>query len=471
MSDPGSPQAVLVTVVGPTRRADVSLPATAAVAEMLPAIVDMVAAGPGASGSAWGLAPLGRQALAPEATLEDSGVADGAVLYLRPLSPDRPEAFIAVSSSFLDEEDDGDVEEVDAHGPRHGWTAVARSRSLVVAAAISGAGVVAILAATTTRPDSQKAGICIGGALALLFTLTLLRLAGAAPEARDALSACAVVLGSGAAWWLTATPAGASTLLDRLTLLGVAVAVGGLIMAVAAPSALAASLALIGGFGAVAARLADILGPPVARTAAPVAIAALVAMRAAPAVAATLSRPLRLAGIVTSAPPDDPSGELTAAQHLLTWLVRGLAVVLALSLVIVDASLDEPFAVVAGVCGSLALLLQSLRFRFLADGLPLFAAALAGIGALEGALVFRWVHEEAHPIRAAALAGGMAVILCVGGAAIGAGASWRREDVSRRSRPVAGGNPQAPAPYPAPPAMGPAPASAGGGGPLGPPRA
>lgn len=428
MTDHPTPQAVLVTVVGPTRRADVGLPATAFIAELIPAVVDMVAAGPGAVGAAWGLAPLGRQALPPDATLEGSGILDGAILYLRPLAPERPEPFIAVSSSFLEEEEGvDDEEELHQLGPRRGWTAVARARTLAMAAATSGGGVVLVLAAAAGTPDSRKAGITLGGALVLLFTAVLVRLTGGALEARDAISLAAVALGAGAAWWLDAAPIGGTAeLLDRLAVVGAGVVVAGLVMAVAAPSPAAASLALIGGFGAVGAKLGEWLGSPAAKAAAPIAIAALVAVRAAPIVAAVASRPLRLATIVNSAPADDPSGEITAAQLLLTWLVRGLAVVLAVSLIVVDASLDEPFAVAAGVCGSAALLLQSLRFRFLADGLPLFAAGLAGLLALEGAVIARWAHQEGHPIRAAALAGALAVVLLACAAAIGAGGAWRR---------------------------------------------
>ncbi|HET9051149.1 MAG TPA: EsaB/YukD family protein, partial [Candidatus Dormibacteraeota bacterium] len=415
---PGDAAAVLVTIVGPRRRADVVLPADSPIAELLGPCAEMVAAGPGAPGTAWGLAPLGRQALAPDTTLDAAGIADGAVLYLRPLAPERPEPFVAVSSSFLDDEGaEGDAGPGAGAAGRRPWDGAARALTLSAAAAIYAAGIVPILGAGD-RSDAEAAAAALTGAFVLLAAVMLLRFAGAMPEARDPIAIAAGALAAGGGWW-TAAPSGSASWGDRLdqaAAAGLALVIAGIVLAVAAPSAAGAGVAVVGGFAAVAAKLGEALGSPAAKTFALVAVGAIGALAVAPSVAAALGRPLRLAATVAEPPPDDPTGEVAAAQGLLTWLVGSLALVLAVSLAVLGASLDEPLAVVVGVCASLALLVQSLRFRFLADGLVLFAAGLVGIGGLEGALAARLARGDDHPVLAVVLAAAVAVVLAVGAA-------------------------------------------------------
>ena len=416
-------EAVLVTIVGPRRRADVVLPASSPIAELVGPCAEMVAAGAGEPGTAWGLAPLGRQALAPDATLEAAGIGDGAVLYLRPVAPERPEPFVAVSSSFLDEDagDEADRED-EAFPRRHPWGPSARSLALATAASVSAAGIVPLLGAGDP-PAGEAEAVAAVGALVLLASILVLRFAGLMPAARDPLAVAAGALAAGAGWW-TGAASGSPSWGDRLDQTAgacLALAVAGAVLAVAAPSAAAAGLVVVGAFGTVAAKLGEALGPPPAKTAAIVAVAAIAGVFAAPAAAAGLARPLRLATTVTAPASDDPGGEVAAAQGLLTWLVGALAIVLGVSLAVLGASLDEPVAVVVGACASAAVLVQSLRFRFLADGLLLFAAGLVGLAGLEGAIVGRLAAGNGDAVAAAAVAVAVAVTLAVaaGGLVVG----------------------------------------------------
>jgi MinD-like ATPase involved in chromosome partitioning or flagellar assembly len=80
---------MLVTVVGPGGRRDLSLPADAPVRELLGPLVDLAGnAGADAQPEKWTLSPAAGQPLPPESSLAENGVLDGTVLYLAPMLPD-----------------------------------------------------------------------------------------------------------------------------------------------------------------------------------------------------------------------------------------------------------------------------------------------------------------------------------------------------------------------------------------------
>lgn len=81
---------MLVTIVGPAGRRDLSLPADAPIRELLPPLIDLAGDRHEQSAPAgWTLSPAAGEVLAPEATLTEGGVLDGAVLYLAPARPDH----------------------------------------------------------------------------------------------------------------------------------------------------------------------------------------------------------------------------------------------------------------------------------------------------------------------------------------------------------------------------------------------
>lgn len=81
---------LLVTVVGPERRRDLSLPADAPLVELLPTLVRLVADGADGEIDDWVLSPPAEAPLPIDATLADSGVLEGAVLHLRRVEEERP---------------------------------------------------------------------------------------------------------------------------------------------------------------------------------------------------------------------------------------------------------------------------------------------------------------------------------------------------------------------------------------------
>jgi MinD-like ATPase involved in chromosome partitioning or flagellar assembly len=85
---------LLVTVVGPAQRQDLSLPADSPVYELLPTLVELVGDGAGgAEPDAWVLSTsaTAEDPLRPDASLSASGVLDGSVLYLsRTRLPEAP---------------------------------------------------------------------------------------------------------------------------------------------------------------------------------------------------------------------------------------------------------------------------------------------------------------------------------------------------------------------------------------------
>src|ERR1700729_1328372 len=80
-----------VTVIGTRKRVDVALPAAAPIGEHsagLASLCGPAQASPGALPPAWSLAVAGGAPLPLSASLEESGVLDGQVLYLRDLARD-----------------------------------------------------------------------------------------------------------------------------------------------------------------------------------------------------------------------------------------------------------------------------------------------------------------------------------------------------------------------------------------------
>ena len=82
---------MLVTIIGPAGRRDLSLPADAPVRELLPPLIEIAGSSNGdgaADPAAWTLSPGGGEPLAQDTTLEDGGVLAGQVLYLDRARPD-----------------------------------------------------------------------------------------------------------------------------------------------------------------------------------------------------------------------------------------------------------------------------------------------------------------------------------------------------------------------------------------------
>jgi MinD-like ATPase involved in chromosome partitioning or flagellar assembly len=81
-------RALLVTVAGPGGRRDLSLPADAPVAELLPVLARLVGGGPTTDG--WALRPAGGRPLPAGASLAAGGVLNGTLLHLARPQPVQP---------------------------------------------------------------------------------------------------------------------------------------------------------------------------------------------------------------------------------------------------------------------------------------------------------------------------------------------------------------------------------------------
>lgn len=91
-----------VTVAGGDRTADLVVPSAVPVADLLPALARAVGVPPGQLG--WELVPVGSSAVSAESTLAGAGVADGAVLLVRPAGVHRdPPAVRSVRDRLPDD--------------------------------------------------------------------------------------------------------------------------------------------------------------------------------------------------------------------------------------------------------------------------------------------------------------------------------------------------------------------------------
>ena len=74
---------LLVTVVGPQKRADLTVPGDAPIVELIPTLVELTANGESPAGGVWTVGATGKEAFPATRTLLDCGVVDGTILYLQ----------------------------------------------------------------------------------------------------------------------------------------------------------------------------------------------------------------------------------------------------------------------------------------------------------------------------------------------------------------------------------------------------
>jgi type VII secretion integral membrane protein EccD len=391
------PQAVRVTVVGATRRADLTVP-PATVAELLPDLVALV------EGTAdedepqgWTLTRLDGVPLALERSLAAAGVLDGELLYLR-------RAADAGEPAVVEDFAEAVATAVEASGGR--W----RARHL--GALLIGLGALGlVMGAATVAPASFGEGLGAAG----LPVAAAVSLSGVA---------------AGLARLLRRPPAGAALALAALPwyaaggehLVAGAGAGGGPVLLAA--GALAGLLV-----GAVAAWAAApvVLGPAaaVAVTAAPLAAGAFAAGagRATPEQAAVVlavvlslvpaalpGAAARAAGLLAGGDGDVPARTaqpgVRQARRLLGWLLAGAGVALAVPLAVLAFTPDT----IGRLLCAAAILTAALRIRhhrFVTEVLPLALTAVAGAGLLAAALL----APAGRPAwTAAALAAGAAAV-------------------------------------------------------------
>lgn len=150
-----------VTVVGETRRVDLAVPAQAPIAEFISTVAGLCAQDDDAAFPAvWSLAVPGRAPLPLHASLDQAGVLDGQVLYLRDLAAGEADEPVVLDIAEA-------VEEATDGLQRWAWTP--RSRAVTMLAAAS-CWLVAALIILAVRPEGSSprllSGLAIGVGLA-----------------------------------------------------------------------------------------------------------------------------------------------------------------------------------------------------------------------------------------------------------------------------------------------------------------
>jgi type VII secretion integral membrane protein EccD len=407
-----------ITVVGERRQADLVVPAAAPIASYVNALARVC----GQDGdpvllSAWSLGPAAGSPFAPEHSLDELGVLDGSVLYLRDIVAD--EFYDPVVYDVAER-----VAEVATGWPHHRWTGRTRN------AAVVSIGVGWLVATLTALAVRHQVGQSAAIELAALFGLMLPMVGWLSaergwpvqPRLRESMALSAVPLLALVAWLVSAShsfgrPTFGDLTADGLTAAALTVgALAGATVAYAAvPSAatctalLTAVVAAAAGVGLAAAKADGITAATVT------AVIAFALLTVAPKVAARAvafagqrAQARRLAGEAGRAADPIAAAVSDAATVLIAWS-GALAAVLAVTLVLMAAS-RTPYAAAAAACLSLGLLLRAGTARLTAEVVPLLVAGAAGLLTL---LIFGpgnlgwpgWVAPSALPAVGVILVG------------------------------------------------------------------
>jgi hypothetical protein len=387
----------LVTVHGAGQRVDLTVPASVPVVDLVPTLADLCRAGQDASVSTppvWGLARVGARPFELSASLEQAGVMDGEVLCLVDIAVWRAPVVRAAADVVAD---------TVRTTPR--WDARATAALL---AGIAGAQLVAATAiGAAAAPGGLPAALAAGVAAAALLALaSVAGRAGHGSTTTLALLAGGVAVAGLATWLLVGGGRDAFGL--AAAALGVTLAVlAAYPMAPAvAPGAAVAGGSLAAGAAAVA------LGAGPVRSAAVVAVVAVVALRLLPRL---VGRDQAGAEAGSQAGGEESLQAAARRTHLLLASLSAGTALAAVGAVAVLAVLGDTVAGALAAAAAIALLLQVPTYRFLPHALPLALAAGVAFLAIELAVA----------VRLLLLAGqgpGAVALLAAGGAAT-AGAS------------------------------------------------
>lgn len=378
-----------VTVVGERRRIDVALPSAAPIGEYSARLARLCGQPQqrGGLAAAWSLAAAGTPPLSLSASLADSGVADGQVLYLRDLARDPADD---VTVADIDEL----VTDAAAAQRRNTWP---RPYLLLCFG-------LAWLTATALVVLPRAAAGMIGAAIVLAAAGLLLLAVGWSLAVRRTLAPALAVVTS-----LTSIPC----LAVAGGLLGVALAGPHLLWFGAVAGAVAAVLmSLAATPEPVVVLVATQLGVALVLAALLTAVHADAAQAAATTVVAMLcvvglSKVAAAAVTVWSHRQDARSvagvtALLIRSRRLLTALLTGPALALAVSLAVLARS-GTGFALAMAGAGSVALLVRAQQAGFTDELVPLGGAGLVGLFAVLSGLAERiWPGDTAATVVLAA---------------------------------------------------------------------
>jgi type VII secretion integral membrane protein EccD len=412
-----------VTIHGAGRRVDLSLPATAPIAELVPALIRLggVASLRGAGAfeddtatpPAWALARVGEPALALTSSLADAGVLDGEVLYLVDVSRWRAPAVVELSATV--------GQAVAGGAPR--WTRQGTAWVIAGLAVLTLAAAVAIAVRTgSVHDETALAALLLAFALLAAGVALRSRRDGASTQpALPVLLAGAWALAGLGGWGVAGEPVSAGGLAAAALAMGAAMLATYPVAPAVAPGAALAALSLAAAAGAAG------RGASPAAAAVVVAVAGVTALRLLPRVVSLL-----LAG-VTAGPAMPAQAELEAwarrCRQLLVSLSAGTAVA-TLGAVLAMLAWGDGLAVALAAVVAVALLLQARPYRFVPEILPLTLSAGVVMVAVATLLSLRVIAAGGQPLLAVAAL----VAMCVGLAALSA--AWGRLPATPRLPPA-----------------------------------
>jgi type VII secretion integral membrane protein EccD len=396
----GSRRFTRVTVVGPTRRADVSVPDDLPVALVVEQIRPLLDA---AAGDRWVLTHPTAGDLGPDEALGGRGVLDGELLYLR-----------RHGDGYLPPYAEDAAEEAAAGGPGHGaWTEGA-TRVVLAAAAGLWLGAAGPLLVWRFGPAAATPVLLL--VVALLAGTAAAGLAGhdllgaaLALALPPATASAAVALTAGSSVAVTATAAAGAV--------AAAAAVAGLLLArrqhglgwAALTGTVTVALAVQVWAGLVAAGLAA------DRAAAVVALALVAAQSSLPRVATELAGLGRLADAVADGGTvrgDRIRLAAGQARELLAALLAGTGAVVALAAARLAGGSGAAGTVLAALLAG-ALLLRARRYSSTAHVLPLVLAALTALLGIAAAQVRAGGATATTTVLLVAAVGGVLAALAV----------------------------------------------------------
>jgi type VII secretion integral membrane protein EccD len=399
-----------VTVVGTTRRLDVTLPVGVPVADLVLDLVEMLGEKDSNLPARWALVRVGGQALDPEHALSEQHVTSGTMLFLRDITQEDPPPAIDDYAAAV-------AVAVDAQGAR--WTEAAAPPALAwgAAACWAAAGVVLLIAGDR---QSRAAFGLAGAVIAVGAGLVMAQRFGRR-------SAAALIALSAVPLW-AAAGAGLAGLADSGTTASLAAALGSGGVGAAVAILVAGDIVLVPAVGVIAVTLLPALALGVCALvgAGTVQAAALLC----PIALGGLSLPARLA--VRLARVDDPTPaeigvRARRGRRLAASMLIGISVVLAGSSAVLAVS-GGWFAwglVGAAAIGAVA---KARHFRFSAEVVPLLTAGLTGLLLLEYPLIVALAIGSKDVGGAAAILTADALILALAGTAV------RRWDLSPQLR-------------------------------------
>jgi type VII secretion integral membrane protein EccD len=410
-----------ITVVGERKRVDLALPARAPIAEYIPDLTRLCGqADSEALPSAWSLALPGARPFSPGSSLDESGVVDGAVLYLRDVVEGEYDSPIVA-----------DVEELVEEAAKTGRSWNARNR----AASVLNCGLAAVLAGIIALAVRTPAGSPAVGVIAIVSGFALPMAAWAAGRnawpvpgtlrLAFALAGCPVLALAG---YALAEAGGAGSISPAVPIM-VGVNIGTLLALSSAPRAVTAMVELLAVIALPVTALLAALRANQEEQAAVVAVVAFTVLSTAPTIAGRLATLFPMARDSEGADDieRDVTGVVRRGQRTLAALTVLTSLLLAGCLILLGSS-SNPFALGLAGCLGLALLLRAGGVRLISGVLPVLFAGLCGLGTLVVRL------PDYAPVPAWA---GSVAMLVAGLALLGTGtALLHRTDASAEPRPA-----------------------------------